>query len=463
MFAAASLHTQQRAHAMPKSDLRKVIAAFCPESISVPGTGDISCFPVVLQDLACQLSNVFGTLAKKEETFTLDDLVRRIFQPAVTAVSKGVILWCAIQDKASCVTAAKHPEWSKRCKSKYSVPMQHVANFDDPKPGHEWYSLFNHVDRRNKNFIVRQITLRATHLIPIMLQEANAPSHHRLVIDCDELSDPQGVGIRTCRPRIWPLSSVSEDKQDDVHKAYNAQLVLDLSNKLGEYDVCFLHHLNSDIVASTVEAIPDAAVLMETVDTDILLIAALRSEETRVPARIQLGLPKNIVLPSCSTHDEQPKLYYFDPKALRNWICGMLRVTVPCSDQEIMRQFCVLYLMGGSDFCHDGIPNTSTETLIREYLQSGGPATDFLQHKLNSVCSVLSGRVNKSNASARSLVQMSRGTKLQQGGLQQALNLAKHVAYDYWSNSASSDRVVGLPAGHGTALKGGKLVFAADL
>ena len=74
-----------------------------------------------------------------------------------------------------------------------------------------------------------------------------------------------------------------------------------------------------------------------------------------------------------------------------------------CSDQEIMRQFCVLYLMGGSDFCHDGIPNTSTETLIREYLQSGGPATDFLQHKLNSVCSVLSGRVNKSNASARSL------------------------------------------------------------
>ena len=47
----------------------------------------------------------------------------------------------------------------------------------------------------------------------------------------------------------------------------NAQLVLDLSNKLGRYDVCVFCIISTATLASTVEAIPDAAVLMETVDT----------------------------------------------------------------------------------------------------------------------------------------------------------------------------------------------------
>ena len=127
-----------------------------------------------------------------------------------------------------------------------------------------------------------------------------------------------------------------------------------------------------------------------------------------------------------------------------------------------MQNFCTVYVMGGSDFCHDSIPNMSTETLLCSYLKEGGPPREFLQRPLNDTVSVLSGRVNKS-ASARSIAQLDRGQKLQQGGLDQAIQLASYIATDYWSNSAHKENVVSTPIGHGIGLDGGALVFAAEL
>ena len=77
---------------------------------------EIQNYPVVIQDLPCELSGMFGSLAKKEDLYTLDDLVRRIFEPAVAAVSHGVKLWIAVQDKAQLVTVAKHRYNYNRCK-----------------------------------------------------------------------------------------------------------------------------------------------------------------------------------------------------------------------------------------------------------------------------------------------------------------------------------------------------------
>lgn len=80
---------------MSKSDFKKLVATYAPQCIEPEGGCDneIQNYPVVIQDLPCELSGMFGSLAKKEDLYTLDDLVRRIFEPAVAAVSHSVQLW----------------------------------------------------------------------------------------------------------------------------------------------------------------------------------------------------------------------------------------------------------------------------------------------------------------------------------------------------------------------------------
>lgn len=523
---------------MSKSDFKKLVATYAPQCIEAenqPGARANS-FPVVVQDLPCELSGLFGSLAKKDAVYTLDDLVRRIFEPAVAAVRHGVKLWIAVQDKANLVTVAKHPEWQKRAKNKAKASAQNstvvkpigargggkgkggskggnrqtqlpTGKREDletllrlqagvSKPGSEWYALFNHSDRSNKNFLVRQVTHRAKVIVPAMMRESQVPVSHRIVLDCEEMplieEDNGTFTHHEAEPVIWPLSSRARDLNDaanlqndsedseDSEDVRDTDLVRQLQNKLGEYDVCFLHHLQADAVRELVQA-EDEAVLLKTVDTDILLIAALRSAEIDVPVRVELTLPRGVQLPNESElHSDMPRRYFFDPVATRDWICTSLeaRATSPhaCGHdptnlhrpdmltnwQHLMEQFCIVYVMGGSDFCHDSIPNTSTLNLLLDYLQQGGPAEKYLADKLLDMVDVLSGRVNKS-ASARSLSQLDRGQRLQKGGLTHALELAKYIAKDYWSNSAHKHKVVTMPIGHGISFDGGALVFAAEL
>ena len=53
--------------------------------------------------------------------------------------------------------------------------------------------------------------------------------------------------------------------------------------------------------------------------------------------------------------------------------------------------------------------------------------------------------------------------KLQSKGLKSGIQFGTWIANDYWSNSAHPERIVTSPIGHGTALKGGSLVFAASV
>lgn len=469
---------------MSKSDFKKLVATYASQCIEPEGghANTIQSYPVVIQDLPCELSGLFGSLAKKEELYTLDDLVQRVFEPAVAAVSRGVKLWIAVQDKAQLVTVAKHPEWQKRARNKQTaaVPTHAIAmpkgkpnevqtivemQASIPRQGQEWHTLFNHADRKNKNFLVRQFTQRAKALVPDMLRQRETPLENRVVLDCEQMpliEQIEGNYIhKEPLPVIWPLRNsrlLTSDEQERA-TAYDERLQAELGNQLGEYDVCFVHHLQTEVVKELLTC-PDEGVLLETVDTDILLIAALRMGELALPIRVKLGLPKGISLPGAESATGK---YHFDPCKVRNWLCTALQSTGDQRpEQELMRSFCTVYVMGGSDFCHDSIPDTSTHKLLLQYLKEGGPAREFLKDKVEATVDVLSGRVNKS-ASARSIAQLDRGQRLQHGGLNEAVQLAEYIANDYWSYSGHKQQVVTMPIGHGIGLDGGALVFAAEL
>ena len=182
--------------------------------------------------------------------------------------------------------------------------------------------------------------------------------------------------------------------------------------------------------------------------------------EIAAPVRVKLSLPKGI---SIAAGESATGKYLFDPFKVRSWLCTALQnAGDDRSEQELMRSFCAVYVMGGSDFCHDSIPDTSTQKLLLQYLKEGGKPREFLKDKVETTVDVLSGRVNKS-ASARSIAQLDRGQRLQQGGLDEALRLAEYIASDYWSYSGHKQQVVTMPIGHGIGLDGGALVFAAEL
>lgn len=469
---------------MSKSDFKKLVATYASQCIEPEGghSNAIQSYPVVVQDLPCELSGMFGSLAKKEEFFTLDDLVQRVFEPVVAAVSRGVKLWISVQDKAQLVTVAKHPEWQKRARNKHTTQLPtHAISIPKgkpeelqtlmamqasiPKQGKEWHTLFNHADRKNKNFLVRQFTQRAKALVPDMLAARNAPLEHRVVLDCEQMPVVEYVKgeyvQQEAKAVIWPLhtSQTMTQPEQERAEAYDKRLQADLSNQLGEYDVCFVHHLQAATVNELVTS-PHEGVLLETVDTDILLIAALRTGEITCPVRVKLGLPKGISLHAAESATGK---YHFDPSKVRSWLCTTLQATGDTRpEQELMRAFCTVYVMGGSDFCHDSIPDTSTYKLLLQYLKEGGPAHDFLEDKVGATVDILSGRVNKS-ASSRSIAQLDRGQRLQMGGLKEAVCLAEYIANDYWSYSAHKEQVVTMPIGHGIGLDGGALVFAAEL
>ena len=481
---------------MSKADFKKVVAKYSPQCIEALGSPDssIESFPVVIQDLPCDLSAVFGTLAKQESSFTLDEIIRRVFAPAVAAVASSVQLWIAVQDKASLVTSAKQPEWHKRSLAKSSASnssnstkslnikplvLQDKACLVDliaaqaavPRSGEQWYALFNHADRQNKNFLVRQLTTRAKTLVPEMMAQKHVPPHHRIVLDCETFPFLEGsdsdIVQHGVEAAIYPLSSGFATHMSPRESEFDLLLRSQLLNSLGEFDVSFLHHLQAPIVREIIDATPQSGVLIETVDTDILVIAALREDAISVPVRIKLSLPRNIQVPGVTANDEagHSSKVLFDPSMTREWLCTTMRdksqVDNP-TDLKLMQNFCLVYIMGGSDFCHDSIPNVSSETLVTDYLLSGGDPIKFLEDKLMHSVEVLTGRVNKSR-SARTATQLMRGERLQRGGLKSSVAFAKYIANDYWTNSAHTERIVGLPVGHGTALKAGSLVFAADL
>ena len=257
---------------MSKSDFKKLVATYASHCIEPEGahTSEIHSYPVVIQDLPCELSGLFGSLAKKEDLYTLDDLVRRVFEPVVAAVSRGVKLWISVQDKAQLVTVAKHPEWQKRARNKEKVPVPAYAmtvpkgkpeevqalvtmQASIPRQGKEWNTLFNHADRKNKNFLVRQFTHRARALIPIMLAERNAPADHRVVLDCEQMPVINQVDRKYVHQDsaavIWPLRTNRDLSSDEEQQAiaYDERLKSELSNQLGEYDVCFVHHLQAEV------------------------------------------------------------------------------------------------------------------------------------------------------------------------------------------------------------------------
>lgn len=67
-------------HLPPMKCNSLVVARYAPASVEEMGdaTSQISSFPVVIQDLPCQLSAVFGKLSKQQDSYSLDYLLTSI-------------------------------------------------------------------------------------------------------------------------------------------------------------------------------------------------------------------------------------------------------------------------------------------------------------------------------------------------------------------------------------------------
>jgi hypothetical protein len=474
---------------MPKSEFKLLIAEVAPHCIQTLDNCPIE-YPVVVDDIIVKLTAFMLALTKDTSRRSINDIVRSVYAPIVRAsVSKPC--YVLVIDKYSHVTKAKQAEQRSRdqqrdkdAKKAFATSsvqdrlceteaLSYMTSFADlvtqttptkshvapchtnnpnaePTPnrtpdlimtGCAWRKSFTS-DRNFKRFVVALITERASILLPEMMKHANLPASHCIILDGEHLDGTPFISV--CR------SGARSHIDDDLERT--------LVNSLGEFDVAHVHHLLNPTLQSLVNKAHDGAFLVVSVDTDILVINAMRSTHPLYTpqVRIAMGLPKKTNLASVPV---QPgATYYFDPRAVRAWGDQTLGATIDGFDGLV-----AAFHLAGSDFNHQGIPGLGNLTVLKEFIvwavQNPTKRIDeFYAHKLRQQNLKYSRIVNASQRTKdlkRKCDQLQRHSK-------QPLRRVQWVKEDYWSGRNTQS-----PIGQGYEIDAsddkGRLCFAEEL
>ena len=415
---------------MPKSEFKSLIAEMAPQCIESSENCPAN-FPVVIEDAIVSVTAYVLGLGKDNTQMSLDDLVRRVYGKAVVA-AKHVRCYVMLMDKYGYVTTAKQAEQKNRDAKHAEQKNQDAKTESDIQTGIGrlrtvlsqyvapaismsaccWHRAFTG-DRESKKFIVRLLTERAAVLLPQMMQVAQVPHGHRIVLDgecCDAKAAifSCGHGART---------------------ALDSELEETLMNKLGEFDVAHVHHLENKALQRMVNETPDGAFLIKTVDTDMLLINAQRCVDTDYPPNVRIGMSMSKKTMIGGTPAQPGDLYYVDPHAIRAWADDLLRHTV-----SGFMGLVEVFHFAGSDFNHDGVPGVGNLALMRDFLtwavrNPTGLASDFYKQRLQREELRLTG---VTNASQRTLNLKRKCQHLQREAVH-PIRRVHWVVHDYWS------------------------------
>ena len=467
---------------MPKHELKAVVDEFAPQCFSAGAFApeDLR-FTVTLDDSVVRLRK-FGFKMQRHpmrhETFSIDVLVDMIFGH-VPALLKRATCYAAVFDKPGCVTQAKQPEQRQR-----DAKIQTTHEAADPQHSDYWageMDLANALrraktasagkysnvalsarewdrsisNRDSRNDTIRILCHRAAEVLPGMLQRADVPPDHLLILDFEGFKSEDQV-----TPIVITCDGVQPDRSSEFR------------NSLGEFDVAAAHYLHHPTVSSMVRAdqqkSPEEAVccvLIDSIDTDLLIISSLncdREVDTHEvpPIRVKTTLSK------------PARDVFFDPSALCDWLQTVL-VHVP--EKERVQRFAHMYAIAGSDFVQ-GQKGLSNARALRLFLEQQGKCLphEIMRSQASGTSGMTQGLLSLGSFNGpggvtgncfRGTKRASASTQNEDATLQYRDQRAK-FSVNYWRHSAwqKTEKAYVSPLGHGFALgPNAQVVYTEDL
>ena len=342
---------------MGKSDVKELFAEYFGECFTVQARSELN-WPVVIDDVIIKLTKAVVTLKDRRDELRLFDICEHLIFDLVDQSR-----WCPVtvvcMDKYRQVSIAKQPEQRTRTARGSGERVVSALTSESMRlPGHVWRNSFCN-NRSFKQSVVRHFTALLAALLPERMAEREVPAHHRIVIDHEHLRTGQPV-IDVCAP--GPLTPA------------DASLAKELWNDLGEFDVAHVHHLRSPRLQALVEGTADGAFLVDSVDTDILLINANAMALHGYPAqpvRVRTTLPPRVKLPHQERLEAGREQFVVD--------CGMIRAGICEVLGDRFEDFVMVYVAAGCDFNPAGIQGKSNLTCLKHFMSfvRDNPAAGF--------------------------------------------------------------------------------------
>jgi hypothetical protein len=432
---------------MPKSEFKLLIAEVAPQCIQTIHDCPME-YPVVIDDIIVKLTAFMLSMSKDTQRRSINDIVQSVYAPIVRA-SFSKPCYILVIDKYSHVTKAKQAEQKSRDQQRKKETLRAAASAthadhmreaqasedmqsflarhsaaspaqrscmgppcDLVMTGCAWRQAFTG-DRDFKRFVVALITERASLLLPGMMKKAKLPDNHCIILDGERVDGTPFVSV--CRP--GPRAGIDDN------------LERTLINSLGEFDVAHVHHLLNPTLQAFVNKAQDGAFLIVSVDTDILVINAMRSTDFLYPPRVRIAmsLPKKTSLSGVPV--TPGATYYFDPHAVRTWGDDTLGMTIDGFNGLVSA-----FHLAGSDFNHDGIPGLGNLTVLKEFIVWA------VQNPTKRIAEFYAYVLAQQNLKYSRVVNASQRTKelkrkctALQSHSDQPLRRVQWVKEDYWS------------------------------
>lgn len=427
-----------------KSELKKLLDEVCPEVFTEAGEEDIV-FPVVVEDSVVALRRWGHTIGRQgANQVGIDTLVEYIFREALLHL-KRTKCYIALFDKARCVTLAKEPEQAKRDVGAASQPPPTLVPQNSPKFGAtparlltfsalEWGRVVN--DRTSRNKLIREIGNRAAKILPERMQVIGVPADHFLVIDFEGFDGESMQLPLLVYPNTTELAVSVPPPPTCTSSTFR--------NNLGEFDVAALHYLYNPavwgILATTpVESGQTAAILLKSIDTDMLPITVLNlshNQEVRVE----------------STLTKPSRNVFFNPAKLATWLSTLGGVD---SDENI-DEFVRMYIIAGSDFVQS-CPGLSNYTAMKTYVRCRAQG---IAQTPENVLEVALQNGLKASGTKRASTTAARCSTYDLG----SCSARSHWCVNYWKHSVNApEKLFASPLGRGFSLKGTGLVYTEDI
>lgn len=422
---------------MGKSDFKKVLHSMAPHCLQL---GEPQRAKAVIHDTIVDLRKWGHSALKRYDgvsTVHIDQIVYDLFQPALSHYPNAT-LHVHLFDKASFVTRAKESEQSARDQQIHVIEQydyaeqtqQNKSCFDDqtncfefslPKAGcsaAKWNAHIN--DRKFRQFLISKICERAAELLPSMIETAQVTC--TIIIDFEH-HIPVALGGGT-EPKILAISNASEP--------LDASNQLCVPNKLGEFDVAFLHY-----VKKAFEFTNNGVVVVKTIDTDILPIAMVNYHST-----FDMSTPGYYIqLPFLQNN------YFFDVFACNTWAEATFKAD---RNENPIEKCALIYIHAGSDFV-EGVAGITAENFVIDYIKNflDFSPNEYKKRMLNSELAKLSG-VRNATAKQKHTRKRTRPDECVQRA---------NFTLNYWKHSVfETHKLFPSPLGHGFSLCAGKIV-----
>ena len=330
---------------MGKSDVKELFARHFGECF-VEQTRSEFLWPVVIDDIIIKLTRAMASLRDNRDLLGLLDVCEHL---VFDLVDKS--RWCEVvvvcMDKYKHVSIAKQPEQRARTARGGKSSRTTLSSENMKLPGQVWRNSFCN-DRAFKRGVVRHFTAILAAILPTRMAERQVPKHHRIIIDHENIHSGKPV-IDVCAP--CPLTAEDE------------QLAKELWNDLGEFDVAHVHHLRSPRLQAIVAATPDGAFLVDSVDTDIIMINANAMElpgYPTQPVRVLTTLPPKIQVPGYDRVDPVRERFVVD--------CGLIRAGMHQVLGDRFEHFVMVYVAAGCDFNPSGIQGKGNLKCLEHFM-----------------------------------------------------------------------------------------------